>query len=267
MGNKDTNKLCPRSLVTVTNHFCDKNKHENSCHIFQNTYSHHQVTHAECHAKRNTRNMEIEVETQPRRQLLQNKLKLEWTICKIDDYVSISKCFKCSLYNHRHTECRSEEICPLVLENRNWTNIRRRGPTISVSTAWHSTPTAKTWKSTRTIHHSIGTAPAYRRWSLNTGRIQTINMAQTVNTRKRIIQVHKNTSPLATIRCMQINVQHSRTETDNLRNLIEQDSSHVIFMQEPYLYKNRMTGLRNLSPNYISPNGTSREVILITTIK
>ena len=37
--------------------------------------------------KRNTRNMVIEVKPQTRRQLLQNKLKLEWTICNIDEYV------------------------------------------------------------------------------------------------------------------------------------------------------------------------------------
>ena len=102
---------------------------------------------------------------------------------------------------------------------------------------------------------------------LNIGRIQTINMAQTVNTRKRIIQGHKKTSPLATIRCMQINVQHSRTVTDNLMNLIEQDSSDVIFMQEPYLYNNRMAGLRNSSRSYISPASTSRAAILITNNK
>jgi len=49
-GNKGTKKKCPRSLVTVINHYSDKLKHENSCHIFQNTYSHHQATHAEYHA-------------------------------------------------------------------------------------------------------------------------------------------------------------------------------------------------------------------------
>jgi hypothetical protein len=63
--------------------------------------------------KRKTRNLVIEVNSQTRRQLLQKKLKLEWTICNIDDYVSVSRCFKCSLYNHRHTECKSEATCPL----------------------------------------------------------------------------------------------------------------------------------------------------------
>ena len=37
--------------------------------------------------KRNIRNIVIEVKPQTRRQLLQNKLKLEWTICNIDDCV------------------------------------------------------------------------------------------------------------------------------------------------------------------------------------
>jgi hypothetical protein len=46
--------------------------------------------------KRNTRILVIEVNPQTRRQLLQNKLKLEWMICNIDDYVSVSRCFKCS---------------------------------------------------------------------------------------------------------------------------------------------------------------------------
>ena len=63
--------------------------------------------------KRNIRNMVIEVNPQTRRQLLQNKLKLGWMLCNIDDYVSISRCFNYSRYNHRHTECRSEETCLL----------------------------------------------------------------------------------------------------------------------------------------------------------
>jgi len=50
--------------------------------------------------KRNIRNMVIEVNPQTRRELLQNKPKLEWMICNIDDYVSITRCFNCSRYNH-----------------------------------------------------------------------------------------------------------------------------------------------------------------------
>ena len=63
--------------------------------------------------KRIIRNMVIEVKPHTRRHLLQKKLKLQWTICNIDGYVSVSRCFKCSRYNHRHTQFRSEETCPL----------------------------------------------------------------------------------------------------------------------------------------------------------
>jgi hypothetical protein len=63
--------------------------------------------------KRKTRNLIIEVLPQTRRQLLHNKLKIEWMVCNVDDYVSVNRCFKCSGYNHRHTECNKEEACPI----------------------------------------------------------------------------------------------------------------------------------------------------------
>jgi len=66
-----------------------------------------------CKTKRNTGNLVLEVNAQPRRQMVQNKLKLEWMICSIDNYVSVNRRFKRSRYNHRHTECKSEETCPL----------------------------------------------------------------------------------------------------------------------------------------------------------
>ena len=63
--------------------------------------------------RRKTRNLVIEVQPQTRRQLLQNKLKLQWMICNVEDYVSVNRCFKCSGYNHQHTEYKSEKTCPL----------------------------------------------------------------------------------------------------------------------------------------------------------
>jgi len=47
--------------------------------------------------KRNTRTQVDEVNAQTRRQMVQNKIKLDWTICSIDDYVSVVRCFTCSL--------------------------------------------------------------------------------------------------------------------------------------------------------------------------
>ena len=91
-------------------------------------------------------------------------------------------------------------------------------------------------------------------------------MTQTVNNSKRITQGNKNTSPLATIRCRQIKLQHSRTATDNLMKLTEQDNLDIIFIQEPYLYKNRMIGLPK-SSRHTSPVDKSRAAIIITNNK
>ena len=92
-------------------------------------------------------------------------------------------------------------------------------------------------------------------------------MDQINNNRKGKTQGRKNTGPLATIRCGQINLQHSRAATANLKKLIEQDNLDIIFLQEPYLYKNRMAGLTKSARNYISTEDKSRAAILITNNK
>jgi hypothetical protein len=92
-------------------------------------------------------------------------------------------------------------------------------------------------------------------------------MAQTDNSRKRIIRGHKNIRLQAPIRCMQINLQHSRTVTDSIMKLIEQDNSDIVFIQEPYLYQNRMAGLTKSHRKYISHVDKSRAAIIITNNK
>jgi hypothetical protein len=48
--------------------------------------------------------------------LIQNKIKLGWQICKIEDYVVATRCFKCSRFNHRLRDCKGEETCPVCTE-------------------------------------------------------------------------------------------------------------------------------------------------------
>jgi hypothetical protein len=50
-------------------------------------------------------------------------------------------------------------------------------------------------------------------------------------------------------------------------HLTEQDNSDIIFIQEPYLYKNRMVGIKNPNRNYISHEDKSRAAIIITNNK
>jgi hypothetical protein len=63
--------------------------------------------------QRNIRNLVMEVGAQTRKLLLQKKVKLVWLICKSEDYVVATRCFKCSRFNHRFRDCRGEETCPL----------------------------------------------------------------------------------------------------------------------------------------------------------
>ncbi|PSN57598.1 hypothetical protein C0J52_00501 [Blattella germanica] len=61
--------------------------------------------------------MVIDVGPETRKKLLHCKLKIGWLICKIEDYLVAKRCFRCSRFNHRHSECRGEETCPLCAGN------------------------------------------------------------------------------------------------------------------------------------------------------
>jgi len=67
--------------------------------------------------KRGTRNLVVEVDSETRKKLQQIRVKLGWTICRVDDYVSVKKCYRCSRFNHNHRECKGEELCPLCTGN------------------------------------------------------------------------------------------------------------------------------------------------------
>jgi len=59
------------------------------------------------------------------------------------------------------------------------------------------------------------------------------------------------------IRCMQINLQHSRVVTDNLMNIIQQDHTDIVFIQELYLFQNKTTGITRTYRTYISDEDKS----------
>jgi len=65
------------------------------------------------------------------------------------------------------------------------------------------------------------------------------------------------------IRCMQINLQHSRVATDNLMNIIQQDHTDIVFIQEPYLFQNKTTGITRTYRTYISDKDKSLAAIII----
>ena len=67
--------------------------------------------------RKHSRNIVMEVSAQTRKLLLHKKVKLGWQICTVEDYVFAIRCYKCSRFNHRASDCRGEETCPLCAGN------------------------------------------------------------------------------------------------------------------------------------------------------
>jgi hypothetical protein len=62
--------------------------------------------------RRKHKNLVIEVNSETRKWLRDRKLKTSWHVCKSTDYLNVTRCYKCSKYNHRATECFKEMTCP-----------------------------------------------------------------------------------------------------------------------------------------------------------
>ena len=65
--------------------------------------------------KRNNMNMFIEVDPQTCQKILSTKLKIGWHICNTRDYIVVNRCNKCSRFNHKASDCRGKETCPLCM--------------------------------------------------------------------------------------------------------------------------------------------------------
>ena len=70
--------------------------------------------------------------------------------------------------------------------------------------------------------------------------------------------------PQTTIKCYQINLQHSRTATDNLMELIEKEGIDVAFIQEPYTVHNRGAGISKMYRTFTSTVGRCRTATVYT---
>lgn len=58
-------------------------------------------------------NLVMEVNSEIRKRLLQTKLKLGWHFCNVNDYLAVTRCFKCNKFNHTAQACRGTDTCPL----------------------------------------------------------------------------------------------------------------------------------------------------------
>ena len=58
------------------------------------------------------KNLVIEVNSEILKRLVGRNLKIGWHVCNSSDYVTDTRCYKCSKYNHRAQECFGEVVCP-----------------------------------------------------------------------------------------------------------------------------------------------------------
>jgi hypothetical protein len=65
------------------------------------------------------------------------------------------------------------------------------------------------------------------------------------------------------IHCFQINLQHSRTATSNLGQLINQHNVDITYIQEPYTINNKLAGLPRFHKVYMFGDGRKRTAIVI----
>ena len=65
------------------------------------------------------------------------------------------------------------------------------------------------------------------------------------------------------IRCIQINLQHSKSATYNLMKVIDTEETDLILIQEPYEYQNRPAGTENRYRTYTAGTGKHRAAIII----
>jgi len=75
---------------------------------------------------------------------------------------------------------------------------------------------------------------------------------------------NKHFKPLTIIKCSKINLQHSKTATDNLMELIGKEELDVVFIQEPYIIHNRVVGITKRYRTFTSTIGRSRTATVIT---
>ena len=63
----------------------------------------------------------IEVSPKLRRELLAlQKMKPQWCMCKVEDFVSVTTCLKCLGFGHTARFCQNQQKCSFCAEDRHW---------------------------------------------------------------------------------------------------------------------------------------------------
>jgi hypothetical protein len=177
----------------------------------------------------------MEVGPQTRKLLLHTKIKLGWQICSVGNYLVAKQCYNCSKHNHRQREFRSTITCPLCTGSHslkdcpvnphsykcvNCLNFNKHNKSASINDN-HSALDRK--------------CPSLKAILEKTNTI----LATGMNTKAS----HLNKSgDKSDIRCIQLNLRHSRAATSNLMKIVAENDTDILFIQEPYTIQGKLIG-------------------------
>jgi endonuclease/exonuclease/phosphatase family metal-dependent hydrolase len=83
------------------------------------------------------------------------------------------------------------------------------------------------------------------------------SQGQTDNTRNKMSKLKTR------LKCLQINLQHSRTATANITKIINEEETDIVFIQEPYNVSNKVVGLPRSCAVFTSGTEKKRAAIVV----
>jgi endonuclease/exonuclease/phosphatase (EEP) superfamily protein YafD len=66
------------------------------------------------------------------------------------------------------------------------------------------------------------------------------------------------------IKCIQLNLKHSKAATANLLKIIEENKTDIVCIQEPYTFQSKAAGIPKKYKTYTSREGRCRAAVIAT---
>jgi len=81
-----------------------------------------------------SRHVVIEVSPNLRRELVAlRKIKIHWNVCKVEDFVMVTRCLKCLGFGHTTRFCQNQQKCSNCAEDHHWRDFSNRHSTSCVN--------------------------------------------------------------------------------------------------------------------------------------
>ena len=72
-----------------------------------------------------SRHLVVQVSPNLRRELLAlQRIKLKWSMCRVEDFIIVTRCLKCLGYGHTAKYCNNKQICSHCADEHSWKDCR-----------------------------------------------------------------------------------------------------------------------------------------------